>query len=95
MLAYISAMHSALASAATAASSHTAPGAAADGGAPAASPPLFASVRASGTYAAESTIVEEEEMHAAHAAAVQAALAHFASHAVQDADKTPPFEVRE
>ncbi len=55
---------------------------------------LFASSRGTTVYAAESTIVEEEQMHAAHAASMQAALAFFRVHAVQDQERTPPYEVR-
>ena len=83
---YVKAMHASLATAANAATSTKSDAASAQTS-------LHASVRATPTYAAESTIVEDEEMHMAHAAASQAALAFFKSRAVQDADKTPPFEV--
>ena len=53
----------------------------------------LSTARHSTTYAAESTIVEEEELQVAHAAASKISLAFFQTHAVQDADKTPPFEV--
>lgn len=82
-------MQSALANAASAALMRGAGGEAADQ-----SSRLFTNARSSQSYAAESTIVEEEEMHGAHATCAQTALSFFQSRAVQDPEKTPPFEVR-
>jgi len=85
----------AAAAAATAAAVAAAAAAAGGSGSGGDAAPLVRTTRtaAGETYAEEHTIVEEEDMHAAHAEAVQAAMRYFAAAAVQDPDKTPPFEM--
>jgi hypothetical protein len=86
--AYIESMHTLLAASAAAPATPQPPRSSAG-----AAQPLF-SGRSGAVYAAESTIVEDEEMHAAHASSMQAALTYFRVHAVQDPERTPPYETR-
>jgi hypothetical protein len=49
--------------------------------------------RTGGAYAEEHSVVEEEDMQLSHSDAVQASMRYFQQNAVQDPEKSPPFEI--